>query len=933
NDGHAGFTSAAWLTATEATGATAMALADVNGDGRLDLVLGFDGQPVQVFLNRTGAGFAPAAKIGVARGRVAALTAGDLNGDGKPDLAIAYSDLQNKSQSIDVYTTTVTGELAVLVGRSSSLSFTNNDAPMTLALGDVNNDDALDLAVGFGERSGSAATRNQIFLNDGRAHFAQDDVQYFGSGADRTYAVALADLDDNGSLDFIAANYKERHRIYFAQAGTPQLVFAQAQGGEAREYLSVTLGDLDGNGTLDVVAGVRDGQLSGQIQKRFGIPATTMSLALADLDKKNGLDIVAGNATGQPNHVYYNDGGGSFVDEPLALGNASSDTWSVAVGDLNSDQWPDIVAGSKRQSAIYLNDSKGGFPAVPTQALGGPTDPTTSVAVGNLNGDDCPDIVVGNDNAQNAVYLNDCKDNKGHFPKEPSQRFGSEFEGTKSLALGDLDRDGDLDLVVANFYAPNVVYFNDGRGLFSTERAAYLGTLDNKTYSVALADFDGDGSLDIVAGVWATSSDIGMLALDNVIYLNDGRGGFSDARTVILTRGKHYTRAVAVGDLNGDGKPDIVFADRYNPNDGTGRLMFFTNRRRVERADAQTIRLKTTERIPDKQALAAVHPLTYSLAVPNGGCYFNRAPEISFDSGRNWRAAAVVDDPKEILESPNATSMTATRVLKWYLPFEQWEQWRDDIDLRMLLTSTVKPCQNRPPGPYQYSSFRQGRVSIPILTPLQVESKTLSGTTTIANAQVYRWAAGERLAALLSGPIESVDLNHDDRLFALWPVRETTQTVNLSPLNPTGLFAEPAPVAQAAQTEAAALAQQTEQVAASAPTTRTKILSVTRASLLYTSVPIVPASDSISQNTMPRVTTGVVTVSAPGTQTLTISSSNPLLLFNLKVALEWDAHNDRGYVAGLTRDLVRASELLYDWTNGQAALGQITLTHDAMQQT
>ena len=405
-----------------------------------------------------------------------------------------------------------------------------------------------------------------------------------------------------------------------------------------------------------------------------------------------------------------------------------------AVGDLDGDGWPDIVAGSKRQSAIYLNNGKGGFPVTPTQTLGSPTDPTTSVVVGDLNGDGWSDIVVGNENAPNAVYFND---RTGQFPTQPSQRFGSEFESTKSLALGDLDGDRDLDLVVANFFAPNVVYFNDGKGSFSTERATYLGTLDYKTYSVALADFDGDGSLDIVTGVWATSSDIGMLALDNVIYLNDGRGGFADARTVILTRGKHYTRAVAVGDLNGDGKPDIVFADRYNPNDGTGRLMFFTNRRHVERADAQTIRLKTTERIPDKQALAAVHPLTYSLAVPNGGCYFNRAPEISFDSGRNWRAAAVVDDPKEILESPNATSMTATRVLKWYLPFEQWEQWRDDIDLRMLLTSTVKPCQNRPPGPYQYSSFRQGRVSIPILTPLQVESKTLSGTTTIANAQMW----------------------------------------------------------------------------------------------------------------------------------------------------------------------------------------------------
>ncbi|MFZ2517468.1 MAG: VCBS repeat-containing protein, partial [Anaerolineae bacterium] len=745
----------------------------------------------------------------------------------------------------------------------------------------------LDLAVGFGERSGSAATRNQIFLNDGRARFARDDVQYFGSGADRTYAVALADLDDNGSLDFIAANYGERHRIYFAQAGTPQLVFAQAQGGESRPYNSLALGDLDGNGTLDAVAGVNpEGQLSylGEVRKRFGIAATTMSLALADLDGDNDLDVIAGNASGQPNYVYYNDGGGSFVDEPLALGNALSDTWGVAVGDLNSDQWLDIVAGSKRQSAIYLNDGKGGFPVTPTQTLGSPTDPTTSVVVGDLNGDGWSDIVVGNENAPNAVYLND---RTGQFPVQPSQRFGSEFESTKSLALGDLDGDRDLDLVVANFFAPNVVYFNDGKGSFSTERATYLGTLDYKTYSVALADFDGDGALDIVAGAWATSSDIWMLALDNVIYLNDGQGGFTDARTVVLTRGKHYTRAVAVGDINGDGKPDIVFADRYNPNDGSGRLMFLTNRRRGDaRADAQTIRLVPSGPITDVQGLAITHTLAYSLTAPNGGCDFRGMLEVSLDDKASWPITTVVTVSQNISQSNISTAMTATRVLTWSLPVKLRDQWRDDIDLRLVLTSTVKPCPNGLPG--QFTDRREGYVRIPIDTPLQE----------ITNAQVYRQAVGERLATRLSDPFGSADLNHYDRLFALWPVMETTQTVTLSP----------------------SLAL-------------TQVLSVTRASLLYTSAPIIPASDSSSQKAMPRVTTGIITVSAPGTQTLTIASSNPLLLFNLSVALEWDAHNDRQYVERLTADLVRASELLYDWTNGQAALGQISLTHDAMQQT
>ena len=73
------------------------------------------------------------------------------------------------------------------------------------------------------------------------------------------------------------------------------------------------------------------------------------------------------------------------------------------------------------------------------------------------------------------------------------------------------------------------------------------------------------------------------------------------------------------------------------------------------------------------------------------------------------------------------------------------------------------------------------------------------------------------------------------------------------------------------------------------------------------------------------------TVRSSGVQTLTVSAANPLVLFNLKVSLEWDARADPQFLIQLQFDLQRASELLYDWSNGQAALGDVTVYHARQQ--
>ena len=144
-------------------------------------------------------------------------------------------------------------------------------------------------------------------------------------------------------------------------------------------------------------------------------------------------------------------------------------------------------------------------------------------------------------------------------------------ETSANASLGDLDGDGDLDIVLAkgrHWPLKDWILLNDGAGGFE-ERRELPGSADN-TYTAALADLDGDGDLDLVVGNDRPD--------DKRIYRNDGAASFALAGT--FGEADWPTRNVTVADLNGDERPEIVVANRGGPenrsanyicvNDGSG---------------------------------------------------------------------------------------------------------------------------------------------------------------------------------------------------------------------------------------------------------------------------------------------------------------------------------------------------------------------------
>jgi hypothetical protein len=292
-------------------------------------------------------------------------------------------------------------------------------------------------------------------------------------------------------------------------------------------------------------------------------------VAVGDFNGDGKLDLAVANYTSGDVTILLGDGSGGFTEAAGSPVRVGANPVSVAVGDFNGDGKPDLaVANSISDNVtILLGDGTGGFsqPAGSPLGLGGEP---SSVAVGDFNGDGKPDLAVANLNSNNVTIL--LGDGSGGFINALGSPVGA-GNGPFSVAVGDFNGDGKLDLAVANFNegssAGNVtILLGDGSGGFTEAAGSPVG-VGFEVPSVAVGDFNGDGQPDLaVANEGQFDNNCGCFVYGNVtILLGDGSGSFSQPAGSPVSAGSGPD-SVAVGDFNGDGKPDLAVANYSSGN-------------------------------------------------------------------------------------------------------------------------------------------------------------------------------------------------------------------------------------------------------------------------------------------------------------------------------------------------------------------------------
>ena len=587
-------------------GADKVVLADMNNDGRPDAVVSNEGDflddsgSISILLGLPNGRFTPAVHFnaGVAP---TSLAAADFNGDGDIDIAVASRGSEGSPQLPDD-----DGSVSILLGGGDGslgapIVLETAGAPSSILALDLNRDDRVDLAVvrrgagtlaiRLGQGDGTFATPIETAVGDSPTYLGAVDL----NGDSRLdlvilhrrtsiLSVWLADSPtrfrlsgryvagyDNRSFAFIQQPGDERPTILAPDGAYPRmLVFLANRDGSliappanpvVSEPGGVAVADFNGDGRPDVVAGGRTGVsiLLGQGEDRFSNErrrATTAgrisAVAAGDFDGDGHADVVAAHPDRETLSFLRGDGAGGLT-APVALPAAGGAQHLIAV-DVNGDGSLDLVAANADSGAGSLSFYRGAGNGSFTRTDRPTGFASRQVALGDFTGDRRADAAVVNEgdfggSSPSSVSILAGVAGGGFGPAIATIPVGFQLD---SIATGDFNADGRLDLAVGGSLSQNFVFgvavmLGAGNGSFG---APILTETRFGPAFLTADDFDGDGLDDLFVAHCC-----GDLDLTQMLSLGDGT-----FRQKAVPGGTDPV-ALALADFNADGVSDLVVAN------------------------------------------------------------------------------------------------------------------------------------------------------------------------------------------------------------------------------------------------------------------------------------------------------------------------------------------------------------------------------------